>query len=63
MNVPIIFRDRVIVKIGGDWHQCSPFLTWHAQFWMSPKDAIYLTRSSVTFQKLGAGWIVVPTVP
>lgn len=59
------FRDRVEVKIYGQWYQCSDFYKWHAQLYTMPKpnDAPNMTRTALDEQKLGQGWITIPANP
>ena len=56
-------RNWAEVRIDGVLHQCSDFYKWHFQFYLEPKDATNLTRSAMSQQKLGSGWIPIPTSP
>jgi len=57
------YREFVRVKIGSQWYRCSDFYKWHAQIYIKPKDAAYLTRDVPERQKLGGGWITIPNMP
>ena len=59
----INLKQRVMVKIDGVWYQCSNYYKWHSQTYTKPKDSTYMTRDDVNKQKLGSGWISIPTNP
>ena len=57
------FREWVTVQIDGTWYQCSDYYKWHSKVRLERKDAYDYTRSSMSLQALGAGWITLPDNP
>jgi hypothetical protein len=59
------FRNYFIVNFYGDSRMASPMSIWHSQVVLitNPNDTSKLTRDADAKQKLGDGWIVIPTAP
>lgn len=61
LMVYLNFRVRVMVNIGGSWHQCSDYFKWHSEMLVEPVPGTELrTRGARAAQKLGSGWIQFP---
>jgi hypothetical protein len=69
-----IYRDWAMVKLYGTWYRCSGYLRWHQQLYVRPRtdDPTLLRRAGAgpggptsewSFQKLGSGWIDIPSQP
>jgi hypothetical protein len=59
------FREHVWVKLYGRWYQCSTFFKWHVQLYIIPKpnDPSWLTRTAISQQLLGAGYVITSSPP
>jgi hypothetical protein len=59
------FREYVVINIGGTWYQCSNYCKWHSKVYTEPvsESSSYMTRSAMSLQALGEGWITVPDNP